>query len=88
MQKKITDEMFVATSQILANASPLAQTGTGALLPPIDKIADLSKEIAFAVGKIAQDQKLALQMSDEKLLATIDKQFWQPEYRSYRRSSL
>lgn len=84
----VSDEMLMATSATLAEASPLAQTGVGSLLPPLQDIADLSKKIAFAVGKVAMAQGLALDVSDEILRERIDKHFWLPEYRPYKRVSI
>ena len=84
---RITDEMLMAASKTLAEASPLANTGEGELLPPLKDIAKLSKSIAFAVAKVAQEQGLVLKISDEVLQAKINKNFWQPEYREYRRVS-
>ena len=84
----ISDEMLMAASTALANASPLANTGTGSLLPPLTAIADLSKQIAFAVGKVAMQQELALEMSDDALKNSIDKNFWNAEYRPYKRVSI
>ncbi len=85
---RITDEMLMVASETLAQASPLANTGEGELLPPITEIASLSKEIAFEVAKVAYAQGLALEISDEQLRAKIDRNFWQPEYRDYRRISI
>ncbi len=84
----ISDEMLMAASTALANASPLANTGTGALLPPLTEIAELSKQIAFAVGKVAMQQELALEMSDDALKNSIEKNFWNAEYRPYKRVSI
>ncbi|MDP5030610.1 MAG: NAD-dependent malic enzyme [Paraglaciecola sp.] len=84
----ISDEMLMATSATLAEASPLATTGKGALLPPLQDIAQLSKKIAFAVGKVAMAQGLALEVSDEILLERIEKHFWLPQYRPYKRVSI
>ena len=85
---KVSDEMLMATSAALANASPLAQTGQGALLPPLREIASLSKKIAFDVGKVAMQQGLALEVPDEVLQERIEKNFWLPEYRTYKRVSI
>ncbi|MGB1261923.1 MAG: NAD-dependent malic enzyme [Cognaticolwellia sp.] len=85
---RITDEMLMAASDMLAQASPLANTGTGELLPPLTEIADLSKKIAFAVAKVAYQQELALPLSDELLMAKIERNFWTPQYRQYRRVSV
>jgi malate dehydrogenase (oxaloacetate-decarboxylating) len=86
--KLISDEMLMATSTALAKASPLATQGEGALLPSLKDIAQLSREIAFNVGKVAQQQGHALETSDEALRDEIDKQFWRPEYRRYKRISV
>lgn len=84
----ISEEMLMVTSEALADASPLANTGKGALLPPLIDIASLSRKIAFAVGKVAQSQGLALETTDEQLQASINSNFWQPEYREYKRVSI
>ncbi len=84
----ITDEMLMVASETLAQASPLANTGEGELLPPLTEIAALSKKIAFAISKIAFEQGLALVIRDEALEAKIERNFWRPEYRHYRRTSL
>jgi malate dehydrogenase (oxaloacetate-decarboxylating) len=85
---RVTDEMLMATSATLAEASPLASTGSGELLPPLSEIAQLSRKIAFEVGKIAQQQGLAPKTSEEALKANIERNFWNPEYRSYKRVSM
>lgn len=84
----ISEEMLMAASEALAIASPLANTGSGALLPPLAEIANLSKVIAFAVGKVAQQQNLALEVTDEMLEQRIEGNFWKPEYRNYKRVSI
>jgi malate dehydrogenase (oxaloacetate-decarboxylating) len=85
---RVTDEMLMVASETLAKASPLANTGQGELLPPLTEIASLSKKIAFAVAKVALEQNLASHTDDESLLAKIERNFWKPEYRKYRRSSV
>jgi malate dehydrogenase (oxaloacetate-decarboxylating) len=84
----ISDEMLMATSAALAEASPLGSTGKGNLLPPLGDIAKLSKKIAFDVGKVAQQQGLALEVPDDVLKSRIDKNFWTAEYRPYKRVSI
>lgn len=84
----ITDEMLMLASTTLADASPKANSGEGELLPPISEIGTLSKQIAFQIGKLAQQQGLALQMPDELLQQKIERAYWTPTYRSYRRVSV
>ena len=84
----ISDEMIMASSNTLADVSPLANTGKGGLLPPLTEITELSKSIAFKVAKVAMQQGHALTVSDEELKGRIDKYFWSPEYRQYKRTSV
>ncbi|MDC8832125.1 NAD-dependent malic enzyme [Alteromonas gilva] len=84
----ISDEMLMAASNALACASPLANTGKGELLPPLREISALSRQIAFDVAKVAMEQGLALEQTDENLLASIESNFWRAEYRPYKRVSI
>jgi malate dehydrogenase (oxaloacetate-decarboxylating) len=84
---RVTDEMLTESSRALAECSPLAQQGTGALLPPLEEIHRVSKRIAFAVGKKAIEQGVALEITDETLEKAIDQHFWQPVYRRHKRTA-
>jgi len=85
--RRISDEMLRVASETLAAASPLANTGTGGILPPLTQLADLSKKIAFEVAKVAMAQGHALELDDAMLQRKIDANFWKPEYRQYKRVS-
>ena len=85
--KRVTDAMLMSASRALAACSPLAINGEGALLPPLEDIQQVSRQIAKMVGKTAQLQGQALQVSDAALDAAIEANFWHPEYRKYRRIS-
>ncbi len=85
---RITEEMLHVASETLAAASPLANKESDELLPPLTSIAQLSKDIAFAIAKVAYKQGLALALTDDELLAKIEENFWKPEYRQYRRTSV
>ena len=85
---RITDKMLMVASETLAAASPLANGSGDALLPPITEIASLSKCIAMAVAKVAMEQDLALELSDEMLEQSIERNFWSPVYREYKRVSM
>ena len=84
---RITDEMLMESSRALATCSPLAINGSGALLPPLEEIHTVSKKIAFAVGKKAIEQGVALEITEEALQQAIDQHFWQPVYRRYKRTA-
>lgn len=82
---RISDEMLITASEVLAASAPMIMTGEGALLPPLTEIAELSKKMAFAIVKVAQKQGFSKQMTDEALIKTIDDNFWIPEYRQYEK---
>ncbi|AKH64507.1 MULTISPECIES: NAD-dependent malic enzyme [Photorhabdus] len=86
--KLVTDGMLMAASRTLADCSPLAKEGTGPLLPPIDDIQEVSRKIAKQVAKEAQIQGVATVTSDGALDEAIERNFWKPEYRVYKRTSL
>jgi len=85
---RITDKMLMAASNALAECSPVV-TGEGdAVLPPLKDIQAVSRKIALAVAKEAQAEGLALETSEEMLQAAIERNFWMPNYRTYRRRSV
>nr|BFD66002.1 NAD-dependent malic enzyme [Bdellovibrio sp. HAGR004] len=85
--RRVTDSMLMAASAALADCSPLAQNGVGALLPDLGDIEKVSRLIAFRVGKAAQSDDVALKTTDEELLSAIEKNYWYPIYRTYRHAS-
>ncbi|MCL9782010.1 NAD-dependent malic enzyme [Vibrio sp. S4M6] len=85
--KRVTDEMLMESSRALAECSPLAIDGHGSLLPPLESIHSVSKKIAFAVAKKAIEQGVALEITDEALESAIERHFWQPVYRRYKRTA-
>lgn len=84
---RITDNMMMAASRALAGVSPLATSGTGALLPLLDDIRAVSKLIAKAVINQAIEDGVALPIPSDLIDEKINKNFWEPEYREYRRTS-
>ncbi|MBU2968541.1 NAD-dependent malic enzyme [Pseudoalteromonas sp. C2R02] len=85
---RVTESMLMITSETLAENSPLANTGEGSLLPALTDIESLSKKIAFKVAKKAIEEGVALEISDDAIRAAIEKNYWLPEYRNYKRCSL
>ncbi|SHE64953.1 NAD-dependent malic enzyme [Modicisalibacter ilicicola DSM 19980] len=84
---RVTDTMLMAASNALANNAPIVLHGEGALLPALGNIREISKAIAFDVAKQAQEEGVALRSSDEALREMIERNFWYPRYRHYRRSA-
>ncbi|MHA3055992.1 NAD-dependent malic enzyme [Acinetobacter sp. ANC 4633] len=82
---RVTDSMLMASSNALADCSPMLQDPNADLLPEIDDIQKVSRIIAFKVAKAAMNAGVAPVISDELLIENIEKNFWQPEYRQYKR---
>ncbi|MFV5463159.1 NAD-dependent malic enzyme, partial [Acinetobacter sp. 207] len=64
---RVTDSMLIASSNALADCSPLLQDPNADLLPDLNEIQQVSKFIAFRVAKAAMDAGVAAVMSDEAL---------------------
>ncbi len=84
----LSDTGVAMMAAILLFALPVKSgSNQGAILPPLDEIQAISKHIAFAVGKQAIEEGLALPLSETALNNAIETTFWQPQYRHYRRTS-
>lgn len=85
---RVTDSMLMAASRALADCSPLVNDGNGPVLPEVKDIQGVSKVIAMAVGKAAQLAGVAVVSSEDVLSRAIAANFWLPQYRNYRRTSI
>jgi len=83
----ISDNMLMAASQALADASMDYEKAPGALLPPLKVIQEISEKIANAVARQAIEDNLALPVTDENMKRRLHSNFWLPRYRDYRRTS-
>ena len=83
----ITDAMLMVASRALADCSPMAKEGDGPLLPLLADIQQVSRYIAKQVAKEAQVQGVATVTSDSALEEAIERNYWEPEYRIYKRTS-
>ncbi|WP_208379495.1 NAD-dependent malic enzyme [Psychromonas algicola] len=83
----ISDNMLMAASQALADASMDYEKAPGALLPPLKVIQEISEKIANAVARQAIEDGLALPVTDENMKRRLHANFWLPRYRDYRRTS-
>jgi len=85
--RRVTDKMIMAASRALAEMSPLGVDGEGALLPPLSQVRELSQFIALAVARQAQEEGVALKSTDDVLREAVERNFWYPRYRRYRRGA-
>lgn len=82
---RVTDSMLMASSNALADCSPMLTNLEADLLPDVNEIQKVSKIIAFQVGKAAMEAGVAPVISDLALQENIENNFWKPEYRQYKR---
>ena len=82
---RVTDEMLMIASITLSENSPQIEEPSASILPPLTDLPQISRKIAFAVAKMAMNQGHAREMSDDELLEVIERNFWTPAYREYRR---
>lgn len=85
--RRVSDEMLMAASRTLAEHSPIDSQRLNAVLPPLKLLPELSKKIAFAVARVAQEQGHARETTEKELRQAIEKNFWLPQYREYRRTA-
>lgn len=85
---RVTKEMMMVASEVLAKNSPLSTDNSSALLPPLSSVRKLSQAIAFAVIRIAQEQDLAAQSDEQSVQEAIENTVWNAQYRQYRRVSI
>lgn len=81
---RVTDDMLMSASRALAREAPIVKEGKGALLPPLSRISEISKSIAFEVAAQAQQNGVALKTGGSELRAAIERNSWLPVYRDYR----
>lgn len=83
--KHVTENMFMAASNALAKSSPLVNGAGDTLLPALSQIREVSLSIALAVGLQAMEDDVAEVISAQELKVKIKDNFWEPQYRDYRR---
>ncbi|MBS1186477.1 MAG: NAD-dependent malic enzyme [Burkholderiaceae bacterium] len=81
--RRVTDGMFIATAQALADMSP-AVTGKGTgLLPAIADMREVSTKLAIALAKQARDEGLTEKLTDAQVEQMVQDKMWKPTYSEY-----
>jgi malate dehydrogenase (oxaloacetate-decarboxylating)(NADP+) len=81
--KHVTNEMFYAAAQALANMTTDEMLADGSVLPPLTQIREVSATIATAVGNYAWRERLATKPRPRNLEAHVRAQMYDPRYESY-----
>lgn len=81
--RRVTDGMFIATAEALANMSPaITGKGTG-LLPAISEMREVSIILAIALAKQARDEGLTDNLTDAQIEQMVRDKMWEPAYKEY-----
>ena len=83
---RITEEMFLAAARALAEHVSEERLETGALYPPVESLAEISRAIALAVAAEAVASGVAGVAPGTDLAGVVDEAMWWPAYVPYIRS--
>ncbi len=82
--RRVSEEMMMAAAEALAESAPIMSDPHGSLLPHLADIQKVSRHIASAVAREAQEQGHAPETDAATLEAEIDAKMWMPVFRPYR----
>jgi malic enzyme len=77
---RVTDSMFLAAAQALAEFTALHLSCEGCLFPNLRDLREASKSIAFMVAQTARAEGLGRTLDDDSLGAEIEDFCWFPDY--------
>jgi malate dehydrogenase (oxaloacetate-decarboxylating)(NADP+) len=81
--RHVTEGMFLAAAETLADQVSQADFESGRLYPPLNTIRNISLNIATAVAEVAFEEGLASVPRPDDLTAFIQSQMYEPNYPSY-----
>lgn len=81
--RRVTDKMLLAGARALADHSPALRDPAGSLLPRVNTIRELTLDVAYAIGREAQEEGLAFESDPYTLRARLSDSQWFPEYIPY-----
>jgi malate dehydrogenase (oxaloacetate-decarboxylating) len=81
--RRVTDKMLLAAANALGENSPALKDPTASLLPGVQNLRDVAREIAFAVGSAAQEADLAPRLEETEFRRRVTESQWMPEYLPY-----
>jgi malate dehydrogenase (oxaloacetate-decarboxylating) len=82
--RRVTDSMFMAAAQALADLSPARLDPVGRLLPPVTELRSVSLAVAEVVARQAIEDGIADPRDDATLMTEIRANVWEPIYLPYK----
>jgi malate dehydrogenase (oxaloacetate-decarboxylating) len=77
---RVTDSMFLAAAQALAEFTAAHATGEGCLYPSLRELRQVSKQIAFEVARTAREEGFGRSIKDEAIREAVEDFCWFPDY--------
>ena len=84
---RVTDAMFSAAARVFSEFSPALTDGDAPLYPPVERVREISRKVAVAVGVEAQQAGLTETTSLEELERNVREKMWSPHYVRLRHSA-
>ncbi len=81
--RQVSDELFTAAAQALAEFVPPARLATGAVYPDVADLREACARVAMAVIRTARDQGLGRIVEDDEIEPLVRRSMWFPEYLEY-----
>jgi malate dehydrogenase (oxaloacetate-decarboxylating) len=78
--QRVTNGMFVEAARVLSDFSPMLTDPDAPLYPPLERVREISRKVALAVGVEAQRAGLARPTCREELERNVTDKMWQPSY--------
>jgi malate dehydrogenase (oxaloacetate-decarboxylating) len=82
---RVTDRMFLAAARALASAAGSRDDAGAPLLPPLDRIVDVSRQVAVAVAAEAGAEGLVPPRAAGEWERLVNARWWEPRYPRLRR---
>ena len=80
---RVSDEVFLAAAEALANQVTRAQLSGGLIYPPFNRIRDVSAAVAARVAEVARDQGLARNPLPADVVAHMRSLMYEPRYERF-----
>jgi malate dehydrogenase (oxaloacetate-decarboxylating) len=81
--RKVTDQMFLAAAEVLANMVSSERLANGALYPAVRDLRKVSRQVAIRIVREARDCGLGRVFEDDQIEPAVDEAMWYPEYPRY-----
>lgn len=85
--RRVTNEMFIAAARVLSEHAPAWADPTAPLYPQLEKVQEVSRRVAMAVGLEAQRVGLAEKTTPDELEQQIAAKMWAPHYVPFKRQA-